>query len=58
MTTEELIMELRARAEVEGAGSLGSLLKEAADRLEESKRIIENDCMSEILINRITEMRL
>ena len=58
MTTEELIKELRDRAEVEGAGSLGSLLKEAADRLEESKRIIENDYTSEYLKSWLGEMRI
>ncbi|MBR6861381.1 MAG: hypothetical protein IKM73_08685 [Acidaminococcaceae bacterium] len=35
MTTDEIIRELRAKAGVEGKSTLGSLLEQAADRLEE-----------------------
>ncbi len=35
MTTDEIIRELRAKAGVEGKSTLGNLLEQAADRLEE-----------------------
>ena len=35
MTTDEIIRELRAKAGVEGKTTLGNLLEQAADRLEE-----------------------
>ena len=41
MTTDELIRDLRDKAEVEGKTSLGNLLNQAADRLEELDERVE-----------------
>lgn len=40
MTTDEIIRELRAKAGMEGKSTLGNLLEQAADRLEELDELV------------------